>query len=80
MKQNKLTPESLQWIKDHPKEFIDELIRKSELVKNFSYRLEPLRKSGNKEEYNKRFNELLKKEEDKINGRKNNQTTTNEDV
>tara|TARA_B110000305_G_scaffold27390_1_gene25416 strand:- start:773 stop:1015 length:243 start_codon:yes stop_codon:yes gene_type:complete len=80
MKQNKLTPESLQWIKDHPKEFIDELIRKSELVKNFSYRLEPLRKSGNKEEYNKRFNELLKKEETTKYGRKNNQTTTNEDV
>ena len=59
---------------------MEELIRKSELVKNFSYKLEPLRKSGNKEEYNKRFNELLKKEEDKINGRKNNQTTTNEDV
>ena len=33
MKQSKLDSESIQWIKDNPKEFTDELIRKSELVK-----------------------------------------------
>ena len=35
MKQSKLDSESIQWIKDNPKEFTEELIRKSELVKNF---------------------------------------------
>ena len=80
MKQNKLTPESLQWIKDHPKEFIDELIRKSELVKNFSHKLEEFRIRKDKIGYSLKFNELLKKEETKINGRKNNQTTINENV
>ena len=34
MKQSKLDPESIKWIKDNPKEFTDELIRKSKLVKN----------------------------------------------
>ena len=33
MKQTKLDSESIKWIKENPKEFIDELIRKSELVK-----------------------------------------------
>ena len=36
MKQTKLDSESIKWIKENPKEFIDELIRKSELVNNFS--------------------------------------------
>ena len=65
MKQNKLTPESLQWIKDHPKEFMEELIRKSELVKNFSDKLEPYRKNKDRIGYDKLFKELLKKEEEK---------------
>ena len=43
MKQSKLDSESIQWIKDNPKEFTDELIRKSELVKNFYKELEPYR-------------------------------------
>ena len=63
MKQNKLTPESLQWIKDHPKEFMEELIRKSELVKNFSHKLEEFRIRKDKIGYSLKFNELLKKEE-----------------
>ena len=43
MKQTKLDSESIKWIKDNPKEFTDELIRKSKLVKNFSNELEPYR-------------------------------------
>ena len=43
MKQSKLDSKSIQWIKDNPKEFTDELIRKSELVKNFYKELEPYR-------------------------------------
>ena len=66
MKQTKLDSESIKWIKENPKEFIDELIRKSELVNNFSDELEPYRKRKDKEGYTKLFNELLKKEEEKI--------------
>ena len=65
MKQSKLDSESIKWIKENPKEFIDELIRKSELVKNFSDKLEPYRKRKDKEGYQKLFKELLKKEEEK---------------
>ena len=65
MKQSKLDSESIQWIKDNPKEFTDELIRKSELVKIFSHKLEPYRIRKDKEGYQKLFKELLKKEEEK---------------
>ena len=65
MKQTKLDSESIKWIKENPKEFIDELIRKSELVKNFYKELEPYRIRKDKEGYKKLFNELLKKEEEK---------------
>ena len=80
MKETKLNLESIKWIRENPKEFTEELIRKSELVKNFSDKLEPYRKNNDRVGYDKLFKELLKKEETKINGRKNNQTTTNEDV
>ena len=43
MKQSKLDSGSLQWIKDNTKQFSEELIRKSELVKNFHKELEPYR-------------------------------------
>ncbi len=66
MKQTKLDSESIKWIKDNPKEFTDELIRKSELVKNFYKELEPYRKRKDKEGYSKLFKELLKKEEEKL--------------
>ena len=66
MKQTKLDSESIKWIKENPKEFIDELIRKSELVKNFYKELEPYRKRKDKEGYSKLFKELLKKEEEKL--------------
>ena len=65
MKQSKLDSKSIQWIKDNPKEFTDELIRKSKLVKNFSNELEPYRIKKDKEGYQKLFKELLKKEEEK---------------
>jgi len=65
MKQSKLNPEDLQWIKDHPKEFTQELIKTSELVNNFYHLLEPYREKGQREEYSKRFKELLKKELEK---------------
>ena len=65
MKQSKLNPESIKWIKENSKEFTEELIRKSELVKNFSDKLEPYRKNNDRIGYDKLFKELLNKEEEK---------------
>ena len=65
MKQSKLNPEDLQWIKEHPKEFIEELKYNMELVNNFSHLLEPYRVNGQRKEYKKRFKELLKQEREK---------------
>ncbi len=66
MKPQKLTNKELNWIKENPKEFTDELIRKSELINNFSNELEPYRKNNDRTGYNKLFKELLKKEEEKL--------------
>ena len=71
MKQSKLNPEDLQWIKDHPKEFAQQLIKTSELVNNFYHLLEPYRVNGQRKEYKKLFKELLKQEREK-HGRTNN--------
>ena len=71
MKHSKLNPEDVQWIKDHPKEFIEELKYNIELVNNFSHLLEPYRVNGQRKEYKKRFKELLKQEREK-DGRTNN--------
>ena len=49
---------------------IDMLKKKSILVKNFSDKLEKYRTSGDRETYNKKFNELLEKEEIKVYGKK----------
>ena len=65
MKRSKLNPESIKWIEENPKEFTIELIRKLELVKNFSDKLEPYRKNKDTIGYDKLFKELLKKEEEK---------------
>ena len=65
MKQSKLDSESIKWIKDNPKEFTEELIRKSELVKILLQRLRTLSNRKDKEGYQKLFKELLKKEEEK---------------
>lgn len=66
MKTPKLTEEDLKWIKENSKEFTDELIRKSEMINNFSNELEPYRKNNDRTGYNKLFKELLKKEEEKL--------------
>jgi len=63
MNQSKLDTESIEWLKENPKKFINELIRKSELIKNFSKELEPYRKRKDKEGYQKLFNQLMEKED-----------------
>ena len=65
MKQSRLKQEDIEWIKEHPKEFAQELIKTSELVNNFYHLLEPYRVRGQKKEYKKRFRELLKQEREK---------------
>lgn len=60
-----MTEEDLNWITENPKEITDELIRKSELIKNFSNELESYRKNNDRIGYNKLFKVLLKKEEEK---------------
>ena len=60
-----------EWILNNMKEVVSELRTKSELIKNFSQELEEFRIRKDRVGYNTKFNELLKKEEDKINGRKN---------
>ncbi len=67
----KLTKEENQWIKDNVELFVSELKRKSELVKNFYQELEEFRIKKDKIGYSVKFQELLKKEEEKLNGRKN---------
>jgi hypothetical protein len=60
-----------EWILNNMKEVVSELRTKSELIKNFSHELEGYREDGDKMGYELKFNELLKKEEEKLNGRKN---------
>ena len=56
--------------KKEAKHMVELLKKKSILVKNFSDKLEKYRISGDRETYNKRFKELLKKEEIKVYGKK----------
>lgn len=65
MEKLNMTEEDLNWITENPKEITDELIRKSELIKNFSNELESYRKNNDRIGYNKLFKVLLKKEEEK---------------
>ena len=60
-----------EWILNNMKEVVSELRTKSELIKNFSKELEEFRIRQDRVGYNTKFNELLKKEEEKTNGRKN---------
>ncbi len=60
-----------EWTLNNMKEVVSELRTKSELIKNFSKELEEFRISQDRVGYNNKFNELLKKEEEKTNGRKN---------
>jgi hypothetical protein len=65
MKQSRLKPEDVKWIKNNPKEFVEELKRTTELINNFSHLLEPYREKGQRKQYQKRFRELLKQERNK---------------
>ena len=60
-----------EWILNNMEEVVSELRTKSELIKNFSKELEEFRIRKDRVGYNTKFNELLKKEEKKTNGRKN---------
>ena len=52
--------------KEEARHMIELLTKKSILVKNFSDKLEKYRTSGDREMYNKKFKELLEKEEIKV--------------
>jgi hypothetical protein len=67
----KMNTNEKEWILNNMKEVVSELRTKSELIKNFSHELEGYRRDGDKMGYELKFNELLKKEEEKLNGRKN---------
>jgi hypothetical protein len=56
--------------KEEAKHMVDLLKKKSILVRNFSDKLEKYRISGDRETYNKKFKELLKKEVIKVYGKK----------
>ena len=56
--------------KEEAKHMVELLKKKSILVKNFSDKLEKYRISGDREIYNKKFKELLEKEEIKVYGKK----------
>ena len=56
--------------KEEARHMVELLKKKSILVKNFSDKLEKYRISGDRETYNKKFNELLEKEEIKVYGKK----------
>lgn len=73
MKKPILTKEEIKWMMDNMKEVVSELIRKSELVKNFYQELEIYRVNKDRVGYGKKFSELMKREEDKLklNGREN---------
>ena len=54
----------------NPKEFVQELIRKSNLVKKFNKELEEYRIKEDREGYEKKFKELMDKEERKLKWKK----------
>ena len=56
--------------KEEARHMVELLKKKSVLIKNFSHKLEKYRISGNKEMYDKKFKELLQKEEIKVYGKK----------
>ena len=56
--------------KEESKHLVEILKKKSVLIKNFSYKLEKYRISGDRETYNNKFKELLEKEEIKVYGKK----------
>jgi len=56
--------------KEEARHMVELLKKKSVLIKNFSHKLEKYRISGDKEMYDKKFKELLQKEEIKVYGKK----------
>ena len=55
---------------EQARHMVDILKKKSELIKNFSHKLEKYRISGDREMYDKKFRELLEKEEINVYGKK----------
>ena len=55
---------------EEARHMVEILKKKSELIKNFYHKIEKYRISGDRETYNKKFNELLEKEEIKVYGKK----------
>ena len=55
---------------EQARHMVDMLKKKSVLIKNFSHKLEKYRISGDREMNDKKFRELLEKEEIKVYGKK----------
>jgi len=55
---------------EQARHMVDMLKKKSVLIKNFSHKLDKYRISGDRDTYNKKFKELLEKEEIKVYGKK----------
>ena len=55
---------------EQARHMVELLKKKSVLIKNFSHKLEKYRISGDREMYDKMFDELLEKEEVKVYGKK----------
>jgi hypothetical protein len=55
---------------EQARHMVELLKKKSILIKNFSHKLEKYRISGDREMYDKMFDELLEKEEIKVYGKK----------
>ena len=55
---------------EQARHMVEILNKKSVLIKNFSHKLEKYLTSGDRETYNKKFKELLEKEEIKVYGKK----------
>jgi hypothetical protein len=55
---------------EQARHMVELLKKKSVLIKNFSHKLEKYRISGDRETYNRMFDELLQKEEIKVYGKK----------
>jgi len=55
---------------EQARHMVELLKKKSVLIKNFSHKLEKYRVSGDREMYDRMFDELLEKEEIKVYGKK----------
>ena len=55
---------------EQARHMVDVLKKKSKLIKNFYYKIDKYRISGDRETYRKTFKELLEKEEIKVYGKK----------